>query len=350
MDSATTGLQPALDTGVPNSLAGDFTAVDWDRNYLDEALYFGLIEGLDATAPSGRLNRLRFGLDTSGSAPRFVLNGTPISTLLDPGLPFQGAPVAYLDLAAGRQWVLAGTGRYLTSADNTGTYANRFYGLLEPLASTGGFSYAEVDETKLADTTDILVLKNEAVYDVSATPLTPAPLKSGAGSSLGDVATFTALVTAARSAGGWFNDLGKITIGTDALGNALLSTESRNYNGALAIGTGVGFVKYAPDQAICTPSGYSSLRFIDARTGTGSRGIFYEELAASSYSITGSIPVLEAETGVKQGSISKMTLVRTTDGAAVGVSDNYGGIQFEPVSFLPPLGYRQSWREIPIYQ
>jgi len=349
MDGVTNGLQPALDTGVPNSFVGDPTAVDWDRNYRDDALYFGLVQGLAPTAPSGSLNRLRFSMDTSGSAPVLTLAATPISRMLDPGRPFQGAPVTYFDLAANRQWVLAGSGRYLTAADNSGSYSNRFYGLLEPLGRDGAMTYAAIDQTKLANTTELLVLANNAVYDVSGTPVTPAPLKSGAGAELAKVNSFSELTAAVRDvAGGWFNDLGRLVIGTDAGGNAVESAEARNYNGALAIGTGVGFVKYAPDQSVCTPTGYSSLRFVDARTGTASRGIFYDQRNASDFSITANVLALEAESAVKQGSISKMTLVRTADSSAVGVSDNYGGIQFEKIGSLPPLGYRQSWRELPL--
>ncbi len=349
MDGATDGLQPALDTGVLNSFVGDLTAVDWDRNYQDDALYFGLVEGLAPASPSGSLNRLRFSMDTSGSAPVLTLAATPISTMLDPDRPFQGAPVAYFDLAANRQWVLAGTGRYLTAADNAGSYTNRFYGLMEPLGSDGAFSNAAIDQTKLANTTNLLVLSNNAVYDVSGTPVTPAPLKSGAGALLASVENFSALTTTVRAAGGWFNDLGKLLIDTDSGGVAIESGEARNYNGALAIGTGVGFVKYAPDQNVCTPTGYSSLRFVDARTGTASRGIFYLERAAIDYSITANASVLQAESAVKQGAISKMTLVRTADSSAVGVSDNYGGIQFEKIGSLPPLGHRQGWRELDLH-
>lgn len=349
MDGATDGVQAALDTGVANSFIGDPLTVDWDRNYLDDAVYFGMVEGLSASAPSGSLRRLQFSLDASGNAPQFELSTTPFSTLIDPDLPFQGAPVPYFDLAANRQWVLAGTGRFLTSADNAGDYGNYFYGLLEPLQN-GAFSYATVDPNKLANTTNILVLKDNTVYDVSALPVTPAPLKNAAGTTLATVGTFSAMATEIRKAGGWYNRLGKLVIGVDSGGSEVLTRQSRNYNGALAIGTGVGFVKYAPDGDLCTPSGHSSLRFVDARTGTASRGIFYAQRDAIEYSITGTVPVLVADSEVKQGAVSKLTLVRTVDSSAVGVSDNYGGIEFKKIGSLPPLGHRQSWRELPLYQ
>ena len=351
MDSSTTAIDAGLNTGVANSFVGDPSSVDWNRDYLDDAVYFGLVAGLNVNSPSGSLQRLRFELavGAAGTPPRFTLGSDELSTLLDPGLPFQGAPVAFFDLAADRQWVLAGTGRYLAVGDNDSDYANRFYGVMEPLTSVGAFSYAEVPEIQLANTTSLAVLKNETVYDVSVTPAaSPATLKSEGGATIGEVLKLTELMPAIRSAGGWYNDLGKLTIGYDGFGAAITSAESRNYNGAVTIGTGVGFVKYAPDKLICTPAGYSSLRFVDARTGTASRGIFYQQLLGAYNNVAGDVPFLDAESDVMQGAISKLTLVRTTDGAAVGVSDNYGGIHFEKVGFLPPLGFRQSWRELPI--
>ena len=39
------------DIGIANSFMGDPTSVDWDRDYLDDTVYFGLIEGLDPANP-----------------------------------------------------------------------------------------------------------------------------------------------------------------------------------------------------------------------------------------------------------------------------------------------------------
>ncbi len=179
MDSSVDGLQSGLDTGIANSFMGDPTAVDWDRDYLDDKVYFGLVEGLDPANPAGRLNRLMFTMPyLAGSAPAISLMSTPITTLLNPAMPFQGAPVTYRDLGASREWVLAGTGRYLTAVDNVTDYTSRFYGLLEPLNDSGDLSYATVMEGSLADTTDLVVLDNNTVYD-SNTAATPATLRAG---------------------------------------------------------------------------------------------------------------------------------------------------------------------------
>jgi type IV pilus assembly protein PilY1 len=349
LDATTDGMQTGLDTGVANSFLGDPTAVDWDRSYIDDIVYFGLVEGLDPANPGGRLNRLVFSMPfTAGSAPAISLSGSPVNTLLNPGMPFQGAPVTFRDLGANREWVLAGTGRYLTAVDNVTNYASRFYGLLEPLNDSGDFSYATIAESSLADTTDLVVLDNNTVYDAN-TSLTPATVRaSGANASVGN---FSDLMTVTKEAGGWFNELGPLTIRLDSDGAPAKSTESRNYNGAIAISSGVGFVKYAPDQSVCLPSGFSTLRFVDSRTGTASRNIFFEAVLAqdSFLSITGDAELLSAESETMQGAISKLTLVRTNDGSAVGSSDNYGGIQFDKIGALPPLSRRQSWRELPIY-
>ncbi len=350
MDSATDGLQTGLDTGLANSFLGDPTAADWDRNYVDDMVYFGLVEGLDPGAPAGRLNRLKFTMPfTAGSAPVISLSDSAISTLLNPAMPFQGAPVTFRDLGASREWVLAGTGRYLTAVDNVTDYTSRFYGLLEPLNDSGDFSLATLDESALADTTDLVILDNNTVYDAN-TAATPATVRASATDI--SVDNFSDLMTVTKEAGGWFNELGPLTIRVDSDGIPVESTESRNYNGAIAISSGVGFVKYAPDQSVCLPSGYSTLRFVDSRTGTASRNIFFESVLAqdSFLNITGDAELLSAESETMQGAISKLTLVRTNDGNAVGSSDNYGGIQFDKIGALPPLSRRQSWRELPIFQ
>jgi type IV pilus assembly protein PilY1 len=349
MDGTTNGLQSGLDTGIANSFVGDPTAVDWDLDYLDDIVYFGTIEGLDPANPGGRLNRLMFNMPFStGSAPALTVPTTAITTLLNPGLPFQGAPVTYRDIGASREWVLAGTGRFLTSVDNFTGYANRFYGVVEPLNGSGAFSFATANEGLLADTTDLAVLGNNAVYNFS-TAATPATVSAG-GTDV-TVANFSELMSTALDAGGWFNDLGPLDLGTDINGNPVDSVESRNYNGALALSSGVAFVKYAPDQNVCLPSGFSTLRFVDSRTGTASQLVFFDELAAPDlFSVTGDTQLLSAESQTQQGAVSKLTLVRTKDGTAVGSSDNYGGIQFNAAPSILPPSARQSWRELPIFQ
>jgi type IV pilus assembly protein PilY1 len=349
MDSATDGLQQGLDTGVANSFVGDPTAVDWDLNYLDDTVYYGLVTGLDPANPGGSLQRLMFTLPhTAGNAPAISLNTTASTTLLDPGLPFQGAPVSYRDLGANRHWVLAGTGRFLTSVDNLTDYSNRFYGLLEPLDDANAFTWATVQESTLADTTSLVVLDNNSVYD-SATASTPATVS--AGGSLVSVGTFDELMAATREAGGWFNELGRLVTGLTAGGGPQMSSESRNYNGAVSISSGVGFVKYAPDQNACEPSGYSTLRFVDARTGTASRNLFIAEAAIpDAFNVTGDTIQLQAESATQPGAIAKLTVVRTKYGTAVGSGDNYGGIRFDRISSLLPASRRQSWREVPVFQ
>lgn len=346
MDSATAGDQVALDTGVANSFVGDPTSEDWNRDYRDDVVYFGLVEGLDPASPSGSLNRLMFSMSTPvGSAPVLsVTQPTSLTTMLDPDQPFQGAPVTYRDLGADRAWVMAGSGRFLTPEDNRSSYASRFYGLLEPL-TTGVMNFATITESNLADTTDIVVLDDNTVYDLN-TASSPATVRA-AGTDT-DVETVSELMAATRAAGGWYNELGPLIIGNES-GVDILSGESRNYNGSVAINSGVGFVKYAPDQNVCAPSGFSSLRFVDARTGTATRNIFFNaEDAPDAFNIIGDAELLNAESAVQQGAVSKLTVVRTDDGTAVGSSDNYGGIKFDKIGSLLPQSKRQSWRELPI--
>ena len=218
--------------------------------------------------------------------------------------------------------------------DNVTDYSSRFYGLLEPLNDSGDLSYAAVVEGTFADTTDLVVLDNDTVFDVN-TAATPASL--GSVELMSRSNNFSELMTVTRDAGGWYNELGPLTMRGYNDGSGVVSTESRNYNGAIAIRSGVGFVKYAPDQSVCLPSGFSTLRFVDSRTGTASRNIFFDAVGAlDSFNVTGDTEMLIAESETMQGAISKLTLVSSSDGRAVGSSDNYGGIQFNKVGSLPP--------------
>ena len=109
-----------------NSFTGGFTSEDWDRNYQDDAFYFGVI-GPEDTENGGFAGSLRRGAPSRPGSDNFN-----VDYLLDDSvnLPFSAAPLTYRDIL-GEYWVFAGTGRFFVPEDNLTVQQNYFYGIKE---------------------------------------------------------------------------------------------------------------------------------------------------------------------------------------------------------------------------
>ncbi|MFT4629030.1 MAG: hypothetical protein ACI9WC_000084 [Arenicella sp.] len=127
--------------GEVNSFAGDMIAQDWNSDYNDDAVYFGVVEGAE--------------LDSSGGLYRYVAadsrtGSADVELLIDVNQPVLEKPL--LKTSSGKSWVLFGTGRYLTSKDVEDTKQNSFYGVIEPRDA-----YSSVTLSSLLDVSNVKV-------------------------------------------------------------------------------------------------------------------------------------------------------------------------------------------------
>ncbi|WP_054113785.1 pilus assembly protein [Marinagarivorans algicola] len=108
----------AITNSALDSFVGGINGMDWNRDYKDDAIYFGLIEGTGQN-PDGKL--MRATLDFTPAA----VTMTP-STMLNTNKPIIGRPTTLLD-ADKNYWVFAGTGRYYTSKEGDYTHNGNVY-------------------------------------------------------------------------------------------------------------------------------------------------------------------------------------------------------------------------------
>jgi type IV pilus assembly protein PilY1 len=127
--------------GQVNSFTGDMIAQDWNSDYNDDAVYFGVAKGTEL-APSGALYRY-VAADARAAA-------ADVELLVDVNQPVLEKPL--LKTSSGKSWVLFGTGRYLTSVDVQDTNQNSFYGVIEPRDT-----YSSVSLSSLLDVTNTSV-------------------------------------------------------------------------------------------------------------------------------------------------------------------------------------------------
>jgi len=129
-------------TDTIGSFIGDIQSQDWNRDYNDDTIYFGTV--------GGTLE------DSTGGIHRYVESTNSVETLLEADAAIWSRP--HIRSYAGKRWVFGGTGRFFAPDDSKTTEQNTFYGLIEPFDTTaGGFTWGEIDETSLADVSNVNV-------------------------------------------------------------------------------------------------------------------------------------------------------------------------------------------------
>jgi type IV pilus assembly protein PilY1 len=148
-----------------DGFVGDLTSADWDRDFQDDVVYFGTVQG-SVAVPDGELMRFVIGSD-------FTLASSTFSKVINKsggvGQPFSGKPYATRS-SNGDFWVYAGTGRFYVADDGLSSAQQSFYGLKEPVDANGDPTYAALSySSDLIDTTDIDVFSDRTVERGGAT-------------------------------------------------------------------------------------------------------------------------------------------------------------------------------------
>ncbi|MGI2028819.1 pilus assembly protein [Endozoicomonas acroporae] len=308
------GFDPLV-TSYSTAYAGDMVAEDWDRDYQDDAVYFGTVE-TGGAGLSGKLMRLRL---TS------ALENSSLNVLMDAGQPIMAPPMTVTD--DNSFWVYSGTGRLLTNGDNRSTESNYFYGVQEPLNSSRQFTYASVSQSNLVNVGDVVVFTNGDVLKKSDSSYTPFTVGSRTINSFG---TLQAVVV---EQGGW-----KLPLSVDGSGPA-----GRSVNSAARLFSQILFTEYRPPADSCSIDGTSSLNAVHYLTGT-----------ASPDAVLGSVPVesLELERSLNKVSLgigyaSSPVAHQGEGGKLTAVTQGAGGsITATNLDYSFSSEGRQSWWQI----
>ena len=171
-----------------NSFVGGITVTDWNRDYIDDVIYFGTVGG-SQSAPSGQLLRAALTLNSTGAAMTF-------SPVLDvSNQPFSAPPMTRIDNQF-NHWVFAGTGRYFHDADGKVQVSNSFYGVKESKDSLGALPTTAQSKSKLIDVSNIQIYTNGEIRTLSGGQVFingSEPIKNS-----------TQMTSAVADAGGWF--------------------------------------------------------------------------------------------------------------------------------------------------
>jgi type IV pilus assembly protein PilY1 len=224
-----------------NAIVGDILAIDADKDYHTEKIYFGT--AYHSAGWSGNLMSARIpNQDLSGWTPL----SSEIKTLFAGGYPFTSSPDAAKDIS-GDVWVYAGSGKYYSDLDEIDTAQQIFFGLKD--------SDAMVSEGALYNATNV-----QTTGTITQTAKVCAYDSSTGSFGLQDVVTGINPSSPAptEDASGW---------------KIYLSNGERVLSRPLAVGGIVDFLTYRPDADICRFGGNSYLYAVGYTTGVAPSGV-----------------------------------------------------------------------------
>lgn len=318
-----------VDTGIANAFVGGVNAADWNRDYIDDAIYFGIVGGDEAT-PTGQLMRGVLNWTSSGA----LVAGSPmsISPLLDVNdQPFSAVPTVRKD-SEGGFWVYSGTGRFYTVEDNLSTASQSYYGIKDPDAATMGGSTTVYASSELVNTTDIQVYADGTVLRSGSTTFS---LNTGQ-----VVDSYMDIRQAVAEEQGWYFDLP--------------NTFERNVTKAAISDTSLVFTTYQPTGQACDSDGAG--RLYAPHLLAGVPGPFAPLGTDSSSTSLSGAPLVYPAFPVGIGNPSDPTIYQDSDGKKKAIIQTSTGeivdkhIDPEGGGGSSGSGNRRlrSWREVPI--
>lgn len=289
-----------VEVGSSKGWIGGLNARDWDRDYNDDYVYFGTVEGTPA-APSGRLYRAKLKYDGTIESPTPILENTSQA--------FAATPFTVVD-TKNNYWVFAGTGRYFSDSDNKyRSNANSYYAIKEQrvAGSSDTLVNSTISKSTLVNLTGINVRENDQLETAEAEdPITQTTRKE--------------LVSLVNERNGWYFNFG--------------SANARNYTSTILSGNSLVFNTYEPGEE-CTPFGESKQYRRDFLSGLPSKFV-------RNSTETKLLPAFR-DLGIGAAS-------DPTPGKVPVSGTSLGAIDVEPSVNSQPSGERQSWRELPYSQ
>ena len=326
--SFVSGFDPLV-TSYSAAYAGHMASMDWNNDYQDDHIYFGIIE-TGGTKLDGQLMRLK--LNT-------LIGHSTLDVFLENAGPIISKPLVVSDKNS--HWIYGGTGRLITSADNRAVDQNFFYGVQEPVNSSKQFTYTKVNAQALTDTGNVEVLTNGTVRQ----------LENGRYSTVKiddlEVGDFENLKSVIKGKSGW-----KRVLKHDGL-----NPSGRSINQPTRLFSQILFTEYVPPVDSCSIDGDSSLYSLYYLTGTaapeevlGTR--LSSEPSISSLSLVSDEVIIEAEISEEvlslgRGFASSPVIHHGEDGQLNAIIQGAGGsIIREELNYRFSSGGRQSWWQI----
>lgn len=249
-----------------NAIVGDILAIDADKDYAAEKLYFGT-----AYYSSGWQGKLVSIAIPNQDLTTWTPASTDLKSLFTGPHAFTASPDATRD-TNGNIWVYAGSGKYYSDVDETDSAPQVFLGLQD---KPSGITYP-VTTAALDDRTDVTT-----VGDVTGT--TQACLYNSATNSFGLQTLVTSInqtsSPVAPSTTGWFLSL------------STSPTSERVITRPLAVGGLVDFLTYRPSGELCSYGGDSYLYAVDYTTGIAPATVAIRDPKATGGVTTGSVTV-----------------------------------------------------------
>ncbi|MBF0185041.1 MAG: hypothetical protein HQM06_11725 [Magnetococcales bacterium] len=297
-------------SGIATSFIPAVTSIDWNLDFTTDALYFGS-DGLQSSnlSQSGRL----FRMDWSN------WNAPTVTSLFNPGKPFAAPPLAVRD-STGNHWLLAGSGRLWSTADNGSVSGQTLYGLKAIDSSS------EIASSTLQNVTGLLVTSRQTLLDTQAVLASLSP----------PVNDYEALEQTIQAGNGWYKTLN--TTGT--------TPSERSLSAIKQIERLATFTLYTPPSNTCEAEGSSSLNVLCYTTGTACPPAALNTTAVSVGGITtndvvvGSVSIgtgIASAPVIHRGNSSNPTLI---------TQSSTGALTRTTVSLPSPPNGRIAWREV----
>jgi len=244
-----------MDLGIANAFVGDPASNNWSADFMDDAIYYGTIEGTVAE-PTGGLYRIPLNGSPFGLPSALLLPAATSSPPTPPNQPFPTAPTFSIDQANGDHWVYAGTGRLYVNSDNQSATQQTFYGIKDP-GSAG--TWGQVQLSDMQEVTGLRVFSGGDMEDPGAVIPTTA-ITGGDITNTTDSSDFTRFSNYMATKDGWFIDF---TLGANSTRSIFASVTFLSF---------VLFPEYSPPLDQCTPEGSSRLYALYFKTGTAFPG------------------------------------------------------------------------------
>lgn len=341
--SFVTDYDPFEFTSYTASHVGDVNSTDWNKDYIDDTLYFAINTGIDTSTTAdnterGRMMRLKldsssYPFDINAWIPSASSSSNQFSTLIDFQRTSVGTPQTVKD-NNGRNWIFTGTGRLFVDDDNVSNMQQRFYGLMEPVDSTGAMTYAAISTSTLENVTNIRVFEGGEVDRSGSSFDIPS------GTTIKNFNQLEYAISANRS--GWFRDL-YIHSG---------DSSGRNINASLYFRKLLFFTEYVPNNDQCEPEGESTLYAVHYKTGTAAK---FNVIGTDSSTVKNSEELVLDSKSLGQGQASSPNMVSNSSALASGSENGLGTIVVQmgtgELDITNANGEdaedgRESWREI----
>jgi len=314
-------LSGRLDLGIANSFVGSLSSVDWDSEFSDDAVYFGISGGSVATA-TGTLMRQR--LD----------DGTFSELITGLSQSFISAPDTLLD-GKGQQWVFGGTGRLYVTADKKTTEQQTFYGLKDPLSvpdsktGVGITTPAALVKGSLLETTGVQVFENSGEV-----------LKNGSAFSVTSMSTTTVITKFGelvdqidKNFSGWYNNF-KVPAGNPS---------ERNVSNSVHVSNLIIYTSFEPGAGDTCDAGTSFLNVRHFNTGTAA---LFSPIGVDTTTIHNSEDLSLEAIILGEGLYSAPVIHRGSGGVTIITQGSTGAIGGDSVGLEGVSAGRQSWRQI----